>query len=77
MQKLSGNVAIGLHSHPLLHQFILPILSCGVNLISYPQLFSSSDAKCFLGIALGGSISNGFNGLFFDVWRVAGIRKRF
>ena len=45
--KLLANVAIGLHSHPHLHQSILAILPCGVKLISSSQLFSSSDTKCF------------------------------
>ena len=39
LQKLSANAAIVLHSHPHLHQSILPILSCGVKLISSSQLF--------------------------------------
>ena len=46
-EKLSVNVAIGLHSHPHLHQSILGILSCGVRLISTSQLFSSSGTKIF------------------------------
>ena len=48
--EVSGNVAIGLPSHPHLHQ-----------LISSSQLFSTSDAKSFLGIALRGATSNGFD----------------
>ena len=46
-EKLQANVAIGLHSHPHLHQSILAILSCGVRLISTSQLFSSSGTKVF------------------------------
>ena len=45
-QELSANIAIGLHSHPHLHQLILTIISCGVKLIP-PSQFSSSDTKCF------------------------------
>ena len=54
-----------------MHQ--LPNLSCGAKLISSSQIFSSSDTKCFLGIALRVSILNGFSVL---IW-VAGIRKWF
>ena len=50
-QKLLANVAISLHLHPHLHQSILPVLSCGVELLSTSQLFSSSDTKDFLRIA--------------------------
>ena len=46
-QKLSANVAIGLHSHPNLHQSLIAILSCGVMLMFSSQLFSSSETKCF------------------------------
>ena len=46
-QKLSGNAAIGLHSHSHLHQSIWAILSCGVKLISSSELLSSSDTKCY------------------------------
>ena len=57
--KLAANAANNLQSHPYFHQSILPNLSCGV------QLISSFDTKCFLGIALRGSISSGFSVLFF------------
>ena len=57
--KLSTNVAINLHSHWHLYQSILLIVSCGAKLISSLQLYSSSDANCYLGIASGGSISKG------------------
>ena len=60
-QKLSANVAIGLHSHPHLHKSMLPILFCGAKLISSSDLFYFSDTKCFWGITLRGSISNGFS----------------
>ena len=38
-QKLSANVAFGLHSHPHSHQLILAILYYGVKLISSSQYF--------------------------------------
>ena len=60
-RRLSTNVTISLYSDPHFHQSILPILSCGVKLISYSQLFSSSDAKGFFVIAFWGSTLNGFS----------------
>ena len=48
MQKLSANAAIGFHSYLHLHQSVLLILSCGVNLISSSQLFSSWYKFCSL-----------------------------
>ena len=48
------NIATDLHLHLHLQQAILPILSCCVKSISSSQLFSSSDTKCFFGIALRG-----------------------
>ena len=53
-KQMSANVAISLSSHLHTYQSILPILPCGAKLISSSQLFSSSDTKGFLGIALRG-----------------------
>ena len=80
-QKLSANIAISYYSPTHLYQSILPVLACGGKLISCSQLFSSSDTRRFLGIALQGIKKfqrvNLFNNLFFDMGRVAGIRKKF
>ena len=56
-QKLSANVVISLHWHPYLHQSTLPIISCGVKLISFSQLFSY---KRWFRNRLRGFMSNGF-----------------
>ena len=81
-QKPSGSIAISLHWHPHLHQSILPILSCKVKLIFPSQLLSFSTIKGFLVSLTRFHIEwfqhvYLFNNLFFDIWRVADIRKRF
>ena len=77
MELLLASVTISLNSHPHLHQSVLPILSCAVKFISSSQLFfflrnslMRFQIESFQCVYL-------LNNVFFNIWRVAGIRKRF
>ena len=77
MELLLASVTISLNSHPHLHQLVLPILSCPVKFISSSQLFfllrnslMRFQIESFQCVYL-------LNNVFFNIWRVAGIRKRF